>query len=277
MSFDRTIFEDNTVYKLAKKFKHIFLSFYQCYLKGESIRLYKNRGSQLMEIPIDICINALGFSYGGQGWHYLTALLKEYEGNNKLTPENSVLNKFHNLYQPESFFELIKHKGEDIKFRPPIGIYPWASFYVKESKRGGKEKDLKLTRFCGPSDFKLIKRDFNLAINVYKDIKKRGYRPWLNESGFVTGSFLMKENGERRFMVLDGNHRVAVLSVLGYESVTVRYADACYPEIKESDVNEWYYVKSGQCSKDDALAYFNAYFELNGLERARELGLIESG
>jgi len=52
---------------------------------------------------------------------------------------------------------------------------------------------------------------------------------------------------------------------------------ALHPEsikvVHESDVEQWYYVRRRLCSPEEALKIFDAFFELDGSERAASLGL----
>jgi hypothetical protein len=43
--------------------------------------------------------------------------------------------------------------------------------------------------------------------------------------------------------------------------------------VRETEVENWYYVKHGFCTPEDALEIFHAFFELNGRERIAYLGL----
>ena len=43
--------------------------------------------------------------------------------------------------------------------------------------------------------------------------------------------------------------------------------------VEEANVAEWYYVKNGLCTARYALDIFHAFFDLNGRERIRSLGL----
>ena len=54
---------------------------------------------------------------------------------------------------------------------------------------------------------------------------------------FVSGTFLRRSNGGLRYVVTQGNHRMAVLSHLGYESVLVRELPLQYKTINEEDVD----------------------------------------
>lgn len=254
--------------------KHGLYNLYACYLTGEPLRIYLRRDRELFQVPLAICTNFLAFSYARTGWNCLTALLREYRFNPRLGYRDSVLYRFHQRYQPGDMFTLVEHRP-GVCFRPPVGVFPWASFYLEASRTGGRPKDPRFSRVLGPSSDQLIEWEFAQTVHLYERIRRRGYRPWTHESGFLTGVLLVRRDGARRFVVIDGTHRCAILSVLGYEEIAARYAPGCYRTLHEDDVEGWYYVQRGHCSREDALAYFHAFFELDGSERARSLGLIQ--
>ena len=75
--------------------------------------------------------------------------------------------------------------------------------------------------------------------------------------------------------MLQGNHRLAALAVLGKEKVITRPKAGFFREILEENVREWHFVRNGECTVSDAMAYFDAFFSLNGTERAVALGFIQ--
>lgn len=254
----------------ASRVRHRAYDLYACRIRREPEGV---TADELVTVTPEICTNLLAFSFSMSGWHYLTAVLREYADHPEVRYHQSVLRHFHDRYQPSDMSTLV---GDDpnITFRPPVGILPWGSFDVALSKTGGCPKDVRQSRQFGPTDIRGVKWDFSQIRHLYGHVKTEGYRPFGHESGFISGVFLCRNNGERRFVLLDGTHRCAILSFLGQAVVTMRYAPGCHREIREDDVEDWYYVKRGLCSVSDALAYFHAYFEHNGLERARRLGLI---
>ena len=200
--------------------------------------------------------------------------LKEFDKGKKLEIKDSILYKFHERYLPKDMSNLPTSAGFDVSFKPGLSIYPWGSFNERKSMTGGTVKDAYRTRFYGPSSFELIKKDFHNLLNLYEYMKVHGYRPWYFKNAFIGGTFLEREDGEKKFVVLQGNHRTAILAHLGYEQVRTRYLRGYYTCIREKDLNDWFYVKSGQCSIDDARVYFNTFFKLNGTERARTMDFL---
>jgi hypothetical protein len=234
----------------------------------------KNRSSVLLEVPVAACIGPLGFSFGHEGWHHLLDLLREYDQDPSLCPEESALSRFYERYQPSSMAELLEHTGYVPQFRPAFFEYPWGNFRLDYDPEISKKKNQERSRFCGPASEWRLHSDFDQTIRLYKQIRRTGYRPW--RYGFIGGVLLRRANGEERFVVLEGNHRLAVLARLGAKRVWVSFLEGFYHVLSESDVDQWYFVRTGACTVADALAYFNAFFELDGRERLVKLRLREA-
>ena len=112
-----------------------------------------------------------------------------------------------------------------------------------------------------------------MACAVFESIRSDGYDPWRNS--FIGGTFLRRRDGALRYVVLQGNHRMAAMAFLGYSSTLVRGLKGYRTIIDERDLPNWRYVRSGECSVEDARAYLNAYFTLDGHEQARRFELTE--
>ncbi len=240
------------------------------------LHVYSNRYSQLCDVPLDMCINPMGFSFAPNGWNYLVEQLKEFDREKDLNVKDSILYKYHQRYQPKNMSDLPISAGFQVHFKPGLFLYPWDSFKVEESCKGSKAKDAHSSRFCGPSSFALIEKDFLNLRNLYEYMKVHGYRPWYFKNAFIGGVFLERENGQKRFVVLQGNHRTAILAHLGHKKILARYLSGHYKCISEKDIKDWFYVKSRQCNMEDAKAYFDSFFILTGNERAKRMGLEDA-
>lgn len=75
---------------------------------------------------------------------------------------------------------------------------------------------------------------------------------------------MLSADGKRRFVVLQGNHRMAVLSALGYKKITVRTNPGYLDYVRESDMNNWARVREGSCDIQTARAVFRLYFDETG-------------
>jgi hypothetical protein len=234
--------------------------------------VYLNRHSQLCDVPIEICTNPMGFSFASNGWNYLIEQLKQFDHGHEPEVADSILYKFHQCYQPADMSDVPVSAGFHVAFKPALSIYPWGSFDIEQSMRGGAAKDALTSRFYGPSSLALVQKDLSNLGNLYKSIRTHGYRPGYFRNAFIGGVFLEKADGQRKFVVLQGNHRTAILAHLGYESTRTRYLRGYYKCINEKDIADWFYVKSKVCSEQDAKAYFDSFFVLNGRERAKKMG-----
>ena len=237
-----------------------------------SLHLYLNRHKQLCDVPVEICTNPMGFSLAPGGWNYLIEQLKEFDRESTFRVEDSVLFKFHRLYQPNDMSDLPLSTGANVTFKPGLSIYPWGYFKIEESQASIREKKAYTSRFYGPSSLALVEKDLTNLRKLYEYIKVHGYKPWRFKKAFVGGVFLERKDGQRKFVVLQGNHRTAIMSHLGCKSIQIRYLKGYYKCIYEENMKEWLYVKTGDCTEKDAKIYFNSLFTLNGHERAKRMG-----
>ena len=166
--------------------------------------------------------------------------------------------RFLKNFQPTSISNFVENGEESL----PIFIYPWGSFKKKEII-SNKSRDT--SRFCGPSSDSFIEEEFNRTISLYNKIRKEGYKPWSNFNRHIGGTYLIKKNGLKKFIVLQGNHRMAILSHLGYyKFISVRNIKGYKFKIFEENSKNWLLVKTRKCSENHALDIFNLYFKENG-------------
>jgi hypothetical protein len=144
-----------------------------------------------------------------------------------------------------------------------------------------------------PGDSHPLEMEWTKTIQLYQSIKS-GYHPFLS-GALPEVTLLVRRDGEMRAMRYNGQHRLAILSLLGYKKITALVPSAAaisaelaswptmsllpkiiYPReviVREEEVEDWHYVKHGHCTPEQALEIFHAFFELNGRERITYLGL----
>ena len=61
---------------------------------------------------------------------------------------------------------------------------------------------------------------------------------------------------------------------MGFDEVEATFVKGHRQIIHEKEINNWHYVKNGQCSLEEAKLYFNSFFELDGKELALMYNLI---
>lgn len=263
----------------------------------------------LKRIPTELITNEFAFSFGADGWNYFRALVTEYEAQPNISLENSTFFRFFQDERVRSirylndvlFLHEPSKRGDGFKFY--LGTYPWGD-HVAGGPWGHyfdrvarlQTRDLYGYRnnlWYQPGDRYPIESEWKKTVELYHSIKS-GYRPFrARELPEVT--LLMRRDGQIRAVRYNGQHRICVLSHLGYERITVLIPSstaiskdlATWPTVsslpkvvhereiivREADVERWPYVQQGLCSRDQALEIFHAFFALNGRERIAYLGL----
>jgi len=224
---------------------------------GNALRLLTSPWRQ-RAINLDEATTIFACSYGCNGWHPLVESLKEYQMTPDIGWKESALFQYHTEFCPKTIGDLVDALQNDCDI--PLFVYPWGTFRI-----GAKwDKEVLTSRFCGPSSFELIESEFDAIVALYEKIRIEGYQPWKHGNGFIGGVFLHAEDGQRRFIVLQGNHRMAVLAALGMEKVAVRTYPGYLAHVKESDIKNWVHVVNGRCDVDVARSIFRMYFDESG-------------
>lgn len=210
------------------------------------------------KFKIDDISNIFASSFGSNGWHPIVKTLEEFDLNSSISVDKTSLWKYHKNFLPKSISTLI---NKEINAALPTFIYPWGSFNDGSSI---SEKNQKLSRFCGPSSDQFINDEFKRIIALYKNLKISGYTPRKYPHSYIGGTILIKNNGQTRFIVMQGNHRTAIFAHLGYKNLDVRLIPNALNYVREKDLSKWIMVKNASCSENDAKKIFNLFFEENG-------------
>jgi hypothetical protein len=231
----------------------------------------------IVQLPVRVattdCVGYTGFPYRSDGWHYLVELLREIDADPELPWQRSILARFHDRFRPNSAYHLVEPFDPGVQFRPPLGIMPWGDVAQRADGAPPKPKSWAASRWYGPSDPAVVEDEYQRLRRAYRSIQRRGYDPW--RKGFIGGQFLRATDGSYRYVVLQGNHRAAILAHLGCRSFLARAIPGRVPIVDERAISEWEHVKTGACGLEDARAYLQAYFRTRGVEQGRLHGLVE--
>ncbi len=167
-------------------------------------------------------------------------------------------------FRPRSVSQLVGGTGQPL----PLFVYPWGTFRCGVL---GTDKSAETSRFCGPSEDAFIRDEFERTRSQYLAMQENGYRPTTFPNSFIGGTWLVAADGRRRFVVLQGNHRMAILAHLGCQEIAVRTQPAHLATIRETELEKWPLVIQGGCSEYHALAVFRLFFEESGLHVAERL------
>lgn len=234
----------------------------------KNVIYYLNRPWREFVFKLDDCCNNFACSFGNKGWHHLVETYKQIEKDPSLQVEKTVLYIYHNKFQPYGICDCLPPNS--VKFTPPWGLYPWGSFkYGPTTFATNQDR----TRCCGPSSLSVITDEFNRMKILYDGLKKEGYRPWSFGNNYISGIILETNENRRKMLVIHGNHRLAALAALGCKFLPIRLFKGRIRHLKEKNVKKWHYVKTGQCSIEDAIKIFRLYFTENGNHIKQILGL----
>ena len=251
-----------------------------------------------VSIPTNLITNEYAFSFGDSGWHYFRDILAVYEQNPKMTMCDST---FFHFFQHERirsvrylndllFLHDANGRSQSNAYDFYLGTYPWGEWDKIDDKTGGvawghhhDHVEGKMTRdlhgyrrnpWHQPGNDYPLEIEWNQTIHVHHSMKL-GYRPAFYGS-YPEVVLLVRRDGEMRAVVSQGQHRVSSLSHLGRTKLVVMVKRDSMKTIHEDDVQDWYYVRNGLCTQEQALRIFNAFFELDGRERVKYLELSTS-
>jgi hypothetical protein len=255
--------------------------------------------------------NEFAFSFADEGWNYFRALVAEYERNPRVSFENSAFCRFFDNDRVRS----VRYLNDVLFLHDPrkrsctggfnfyLGTYPWGDhvgggpwghyFDHLEEKSTRDLYGYRANIWYQPGDHFSIEFEWNKTIRLYNSIKER-YQPFTS-GDLPEVTLLVRRDGEVRAVRYNGQHRLSILSHLGYRKVAVAVPSArdisdslsSWPTfssipkmvhehevvVRETEVKDWHYVKHGLCTVEQALEIFHAFFELNGRERITYLGL----
>jgi glycosyltransferase involved in cell wall biosynthesis len=254
----------------------------------------RNGAAPVLRIPTRLVSDEYGFSLAPNGWHYLRALLADFEDNPEGEASATTYFRFfcHERLQAVRFLDdvLFLHRqdaGAEEGFRFYFGTYPWGDWTASDARVGGKPfghhydalegartRDLygyRRNPWYRPGDDYPLGIEWRRTVELFRSLRG-GYRPSLYGS-LPSVVLLVRRDGDFRAVRYRGHHRLATLAHLGHEEVTVALHPESIKVVHESDVEQWYYVRRRLCSPEEALKIFDAFFELDGSERAASLGL----
>lgn len=156
-----------------------------------------------------------------------------------------------------------KHLGQalGIELSKPLPLWwlPWRAARVTGDttawRKSPEEVPDLLTYFCEEGIPRArIEQEFFWLERAHARIRDQGYRP--RRHGFIR-CLELSEGESKRYLVTDGNHRLAALHGLGSTRVSVEVGR--FNPVRLERRANWPLVKQGSVGADDAHAVFQAY------------------
>jgi len=271
----------------ARRVKNVFYSGHAGSGHSRSLVVYDDplaalyHGGSLFEVDLRNCIHPQGFSYGRDGWHFLTAALLEYLKHENKDKTISAMTRFLEAIPLDNALAAMNaalEGPEQLRKMSPAGhrnLMPW-SLSQPEDVPGKALRVREMEGLIRPGktvqesiyDYDWKARNYvERLVKVYDSIRENGYQRKGNEST----ACVLRVNGNYRYCILGGQHRLAALSVLGYESAVARFK---VPVIIDPDeIRHWPLVRSGLWNHREARQYFEHLADFDSLEWAMQRGL----
>lgn len=228
------------------------------------------------KINLHDCIDEWGNTYGKSGSHIFIKLIDN--GGIKKDSFNILKNWYADLNnQIERNLPVISDKNN----QGNIYFCPWENNRIRPVKKFlGSHK-------IGPTPDEFINDIISRLEGIYNQIKKNGYKKKnILQINLIRVIKVINKQGIEKYIIRDGQHRVAVLSSLNYSTIQVCF-DADYHDnsrifkyfynlikkgnlardangtkiVNINEVEKWPHVLSGLISRDNASKQFNRLFE----------------
>ena len=201
----------------------------------------------------DICDlrNIFGVGFGDNDRHHLVDTLNFIRDMPHFEILETPTYKFHNQFRPKTFFDVSGITGSEVL---PVFLYPWGNF---SDGSAVSTKNVELSRFLGPSDKSLIYSEVASLCSLRDSIESHGFNPYRYPNSDINGTVLVPADNSRRVcVVMQGNHRVSVLSHLGFKALAIKPGVTCLDYVYEAEVDAWPLVKEGIICSDIAVKIF---------------------
>jgi hypothetical protein len=215
---------------------------------------------QQIRVPISECVHFCGFQYGRGApnpyENYVSGLVRG-------APKSDLRSNFIDFLRYYRPLDLGEALGISTRRSVPLWLLPWKSWNKLRRKgawRQSLDEIVDILTYFSPAGIRYsrIIEEFGWLESALDSMQISGYLP--KQHSFIT-VFELAADGESRYIVVDGNHRISALAALGETNVIVRKFPLA--TARRANASWWPLVLSGHVSRADALAIFDAYFAGN--------------
>ncbi|MCW8196672.1 hypothetical protein F6455_17915 [Proteobacteria bacterium 005FR1] len=250
----------------------------------------KNYGeASAYRAPISKCTVVNGFSFlHDRSWHPFVEAMVEYIESGYCSPySGSILERFYQTWKPKNSLQALigAQKGPAVLSRyPAFSMHsPWLdidpeerkafmSRMIRDENRWSGVNDLDASHgygLHGPVSGSKGEIEYRRLTSTLDSIRKHGYNRRLS-GGDLTVVAIEKE-GDYRFCIAHGQHRIAVMAALGEEHIPISINKL----VHVSEIHHWPQVYRGIWSADEARAYIDHLFHFDAKAWASSMGLCK--
>lgn len=211
--------------------------------------------------------------YDSQSPFILT--IKEYINGQAKNYKDSSLYEFYSNFKPATMVEYLSLGNLENTMLNDLpasaAFFPWqdrdpvkrVAERAKEVEKDNKEHKSKLNKkdgdsFYGPVSLEKGELEYTRLIKTYNSIATHGFKVDLKGKNNI-GAIILESNNEYRYLINPGQHRVAALSALNYQELTLQVNKNLI--VRRSEVCYWPGVINGYFTESEALKYFDRVFE----------------
>ncbi len=211
-------------------------------------------------VPLSACVNYNSFGYGADDFHPLRSYLISLDAGETREARRKFI-EFLQFYRPIDAAQALGIAPMNKSY--PLFLAPWDSFGESEFRVQRTWRDDPrdcpdiLTHFSerGLLSYR-IEEEWLWSEGALGSLKTNGYKP--REMSWIQGRALIEQDGQKRFLLTDGNHRAAAMAALRWEEVELQWDER--HEVRASEAENWWGVRNGFFTREAALAIFHAYF-----------------
>jgi hypothetical protein len=210
-------------------------------------------------IRVRDCVHYCGFRYGRGEFNPYEKYFRDIASGCAVEHARAEFLDFILHHRPRNLGEAL---SLDIPNAPPLWRFPWQRANARQP-RGWRETadeipDV-LTHFSNQGvPEQRIRDEYRWLDDAWHAMSSQGYRPI--EHSYIR-VFELASTERSAYIVADGNHRLAALSVLGIDRIDTIMAP--FRTARRSQSSGWPAVRGGLVSEKDALRIFDVYFHGN--------------
>lgn len=248
----------------------------------------KNTGlSVSYNAPVGQCVSPNGFSFAEAGFHpFVAALQAIHSGIDEPSYTGSLLERYYQSWTPSNGRQVYPGFDQapfELETVSPRTIHsPWMEACpehrqilmertIAYENAAADEPNLPPTAgygLHGPVSSKKGQIEFQRLIRVYGAIKEKGFDRTISKEDMT--AIAIERDGDYRFCIMHGQHRMAALTVLKYKLVPVRITKVLYYD----EIAHWPQVYRGVWSPTQARAYIDHLFDFDSRKWAGQHHLL---
>jgi len=225
--------------------------------EGPFESLYENH-PVLFNVPLSQCIDRIGKGFSPEFNHplFVAAEILNHQG---IAHSSEYLFNWYNKFTHKHINDIFSFKQGHINFSNSLrlDLTPRESFILPWE---GSSPVSHKTPLYGPVSYEECKYELNRIKSLIISIQKYGYH--LARSNNPVRGYLLASGNQYRFVIKGGQHRAAILSLMGYCDISVTWQPWWPRKIDAAEIDFWPQVLNGKYDKKTALYMFESFFTI---------------